>query len=507
MNLFKSIFLFVVSSLIFSTHSATINFLKDTTFTGAIKIVGPDSMKVKMCTLRFAGKWDNGYSAAKAFWKIIDGKIIVTAQAQINNNMADLVNARPFWITGNSLSDTIDFESGFNADHMNYNPQDLSTWTNNGLSSVRIINATMVTRATQNLPSVNKKAASGNFTHHGLLAFTRSDNGNEPARWIIKDNDQEFDGGITWNTQLHLICEKNLTYSGVYIYPDAQVTFGTYGAVGNLLIKDGPGALNLNGSPGHSPGSKIQVLKGTLNCNFDQGDTLGPQFTHHYQSLNNGQFLQLEINETGTCNFNAQTNGIWSVNNMGTLNINGIVDCKDTLNLSNTSKTTINLHETKPSITTHGIVNLNGNLTINNTIQNTKDSFTILISDKDISGSFAEISLPEGYTISYQPKSIILRKSTLRSNSRIYNYNKSISVNLINLKSSPGIRIEFNNSIKNKTVKISFLSISGKTLSSSHYFLTNSKLVIPLGATLRNQFIICKIDDRNNSFITPLLIP
>ncbi len=233
--------------------------------------------------------WDNGFSGAKSFWTIADGaRILVTAAAAINNNMDDLIHARDFGIAGANTGEVFEPAADWNADLGS------AAAPTGGLSTLTVQNATLLTHATQSLPSIWKYVDS-NLSHHGLLNFTTGPN----AVWKVRTQDQSYDGGIYWKYDWTLDVAAGLDLEFLDTAPEralgADVGFGPYGADGTTLTKTGGGTLTLNGAMGWQPDSTLRVSAGgVLFGGYDPGDG----FTSGYMG-GSGPYLTLDVEAAG----------------------------------------------------------------------------------------------------------------------------------------------------------------------------------------------------------------
>jgi len=367
-------------------------------------------LTVDGCSAQFSGTWNNG-DGPTAHWNLKNGAdITITAQARINNNQPDLVNARPFYVSGDGLNCTMELEEGFNADHMGYP----DNWTNNGWSTSRFTNLTLISHHTRNLPTVHKKGgATGGHTHHGLLIFI-----DKPSVWYVRTNDQEYDGGLHWNTPVTLVTEKNLTYNGFW-HEDGLVGIGSDGSTGATLTKEGPGALIIDGTPAHCPGSKIFVKEGSLVLKTDQGDPNNPYISKPYRASNVGQYLEVEVGAQGTVQCLAQRNGLKSLKSSGVVKIGtGTVDLTHDLHLSVPGKLLIDPSGSAPKVTVGGNARVGGAIELAD-VSLVEEATITLVKAGAISGSFDESALPPEAWLSYEGKEIKLHIKGVTSIDRL----------------------------------------------------------------------------------------
>lgn len=286
-------------------HAGTLNVATSTTSTGLagwgavfssnttenLNVTGSGTV------LTVDSDWFNGTGSSQTNWDVASGaKILLTSSARINDNMPDLVNARPFFVSGQG---TIEFQAGFNADHTGYVPGYTAaanvshwggdgSWQNIGFSTINLRDeVTMITHASQNLPSIHKlgfQIGEGNVngpasetahTHHGLITIDGTPSGNGP-RWVVTGSDQFYDGGINATVDWTLETQTDLEFTGVYL-PKAKVAFGSRGSQGFTLTKEGAAALILNGTQGYNPGSMIDIKEGSVVFHTNPNDN-GPYY-------------------------------------------------------------------------------------------------------------------------------------------------------------------------------------------------------------------------------------
>lgn len=395
----------VVGTPVVCAAETQLAFTSDTTYSGFVGGAVPRlEMDATACTATFAGTWDGwGNGGTKSYWTLDSGaKILVAGAAHINNNDATLVNARPFFVNGSGLTDTVEFAPTFNADHMGYP----DAWTNDGLSTLRVGGAVYVTHATMNLPTVHKKAANGNYTHHGLLVFTGA-----PASWLVRSAPQLYDGGMTWNVALTVQTDHDLTFEGTYS-DEAKISFGTDGAEGATLVKRGPASMIVNMTPGHGPGSRIEIEEGTVSFLTNQGDPTQLQLDSPYRSTNAGQYLELVVGAGGTAELCADTNGLKSLDSEGALELRSIADVDITDNATFTADavTRISADGSLPHIMVHGNAALAGALHIDSCTL-ADGSYTLLSTSGTLTGTFDDGALPPQLSLVYESQRVLLEVS------------------------------------------------------------------------------------------------
>lgn len=237
----------------------------------------------------------------------------------VNNNLDDLINARPFSLEGDGTNEeeVVELDELFNADHMGYP----SNWIAKGWSTVMLGNITYISHASRNLPTVNKKSGSASHTHHGLIVFTNpsGDNPWQYAKWIVRTNPQEYDGGINWDESWTLVTEKSLTFNGEYIAGKAHVSFGSRGADGAAITKQGADSLVVEGIQAYAPGTAMIVQEGDVIFHTDPA-TQGTNYLN-WPCSNPGPYLELSVSNGAGVEFRAATNGLHTISNFGSLTL------------------------------------------------------------------------------------------------------------------------------------------------------------------------------------------
>jgi hypothetical protein len=125
--------------------------------------------------------------------------------------------------------------------------------------------ATLLTRSTQSLPVVVKNSGFGGTHRAGTIVFS----GTGGSAWNVATANQRYDGGVKFNASTTLVTDKDLTHSGSiaekfdgeFQIPQADV----------VVTKQGAGWLNLSGSQGYAPGSRMVVQGGGVRFNTDPG--------------------------------------------------------------------------------------------------------------------------------------------------------------------------------------------------------------------------------------------
>jgi len=202
------------------------------------------------------------------------------AQCTVNNNLPDLVNARPITTTGSGLSSRLSFHPEFHADLADPAvTEDLYPYSLpaddpgdgsyikpvGGFSTFRMNDLTVETRASQNLASIHKySGAPTKYTHHGLWMF---DLGSDLTRWVVSGSAQEYDGGIYFSKDWELVTEENYEQAAIW-HAGVNVGFGSR-SNGHTLTKSGPANFILSGTQAYHPGTTIRVSEGGLILKSD----------------------------------------------------------------------------------------------------------------------------------------------------------------------------------------------------------------------------------------------
>ncbi len=237
---------FATGSAVESRHTIT---LADTTNGKVVVAALGEGTEVT-----YNGFWDGWGTNTRHDIRIGGGaRFVFGPDAQVNNQMRDLVRARAAYAIGDGHPDNIlEFDEGFNAD------MGTAEAPKGGLSTLRVGSLTMITHATQNLPTIHKFKGDGSPTHHGLLIFDQDDG----AHWIVRTQDQEYDGGIYWRYDWQLKTETDLTSIPVNA-PGEDVGFGST-AQGTVLTKRGAGTLRLDHAQGYAADSTMRIEEGAV---------------------------------------------------------------------------------------------------------------------------------------------------------------------------------------------------------------------------------------------------
>jgi hypothetical protein len=344
-------------------HLGGIIFKSDAYFGGTLAPINTSSkttITADGATVTFDGRWDDGLSGNSAYARLKNGgDFYIGPNASINNNMYDMINARPFYVLGDGTGNTFEFDAGFNADHTEYGT---SNWHADGLSTFRIGSATLITNATQNIPSIHKKAGNGQHTHHGLIIFDQDNN----ARWRVQTSNQACDAGVNWSKNWVLETVTDLEFNGHYDPVLHHVAFGNIGSTPTTVTKEGPGGLILNGTQLYSQGTTMNVTAGRVDFLTNPGAP-APSGYLGWPAANPGAYLQLLVGSGAVANFNATQNQIAVLASSGSVNIGaGSADVLGTTTLSAGSSMTLSSGSTSAvylhtlDIQTGALLNLNG---------------------------------------------------------------------------------------------------------------------------------------------------
>jgi autotransporter-associated beta strand protein len=222
--------------------------------TGGSPIVGA----IEGSSLVYGGTWTGNASADTVQnWVLLrDGaSFLLAAAARVNTVLSDLSASRPFIVEGNGTNNSFEMDGGFVADHTAPGSANAE-----GLASLEIRNATLVSRSGASLPLVTAtESRSGGLTFGGTSG----------AAWRVADSDQQYAGRVTFNTSTTLQLDKDLTHVGtVESRFDGQFEIPIAGVI---VTKMGPGWLNLMGSQGYAPGSALWVQGGGVRFGTDPG--------------------------------------------------------------------------------------------------------------------------------------------------------------------------------------------------------------------------------------------
>lgn len=254
------------ATLLFAGKKGGLRTQGDMTFAGALrgtKFRTDINLWIDAGTLTHDGVLDGARSGEdNTRFHIADGaRLYVGPNARWNQQREGMINARVIWTHGQGAGSVIEFDPDFIADHMGF--PDLEAWTADGYSVLFLENATLITHATQGLPSVHKLSGNGNHTHHGVIDFYKG----RDNRWLVRTASQVYDGVVSWREGLTITTEANLTLTGHY-FEDSHCFFGPRPPYdqekATRLVKDGPARLDIIGTQLYAPGAELVVREGLL---------------------------------------------------------------------------------------------------------------------------------------------------------------------------------------------------------------------------------------------------
>ncbi|MCC5789991.1 MAG: hypothetical protein JJT75_10165 [Opitutales bacterium] len=280
--------------------------------------------------ITFQGKMDFGpiHGHGTRFWLEEDTHFIVGANAQINNQMDDLIRAQQFEVYGSGPTSIWEFHEDFNADFADPNvlvtedplpyaktydqpPDGSYVKPEGGLSTWRGAEGlTAITHNTANLPSIHKFTGPEDdpkkYTHHGLLNFDRGDPDydGEPTTWIVRSNPQSYDGGIYFQRDWILQTEENLLFEGAW-HQDVNIGFATRGTENLTFTKRGTADLILAGTQSYAFGTTFDLEEGRIlfQTNPDIDSWPEAKSGNGWFTPDNGNHLNLTVHPGATAAF------------------------------------------------------------------------------------------------------------------------------------------------------------------------------------------------------------
>lgn len=277
----------------------------------------------------FNGFWrgDGGNAFPHLFLRN-GGRFIFADNAHLNF-INDAYFTRQLWVKGEGISDQdgrVEFAEGFVADLTE------GGTVTDGFGSIRINHGVVLTRHTQSIP-VGQRPRPGNPDGpqtNGHFVFE-----NNPGRWIVETNDQEYAGGVWIRADLTLDIATRLRHTGVT--EDDTESDHPYRA-GNAwqtnqnnltMIKRGLGDLVLAGEQAYQPGTVMRVEEGSVVMESNPG---GGFFHNGINSALSpaGPDLELEVLAGGMAAFHAPFSGLKRIANQGgTLLVDGEVNLEE----------------------------------------------------------------------------------------------------------------------------------------------------------------------------------
>ena len=208
----------------------------------------------------FNGFWegDGGNMFAHVF--LVDGGHFIIGEEAHLDFVNDAYFTRQLWVKGDGTDGIIEFAEGFVADLTE------GGTVPDGIGSIRLNNATVVTNHTQNIP-VNFRPRPGDEPQtNGHFVFENT----AGSRWIVQTNPQSYAGGVWIRADGTIETREDLTHTGVR--EDDTTSSFPYRA-GNafqtnaddlVIEKEGPANLILAGEQAYRPGTYIRVNEGAV---------------------------------------------------------------------------------------------------------------------------------------------------------------------------------------------------------------------------------------------------
>lgn len=210
-----------------------------------------------------------GSGRSRTFLEIGKGsRFYVATDAEINQQMRDMVNARGIYVLGAGLDSTLEFAAGFDADKTGF--PDMERWGPNGFSELYVSNVTVVTHSSRSLPSVHRKSSRGVYSHQGVFSMQ----GGVTNAWVVRTEKQVYDGLFVWSDTLLLHASSDLLLTG-HDCENGRCYFGTVGGQSGQLVKAGAGRVDLMGTQSYGVGTVLRVEEGALIVHTDPCGTVG----------------------------------------------------------------------------------------------------------------------------------------------------------------------------------------------------------------------------------------
>lgn len=404
----------------------------DGVFSDTIKIMGNETMEVRSAKVEFRGKIDHSFGNAKLTTTLEGGsKLTFQADAVIDNNMTDGVNARPMLFRGSGTADTIAHDAAFDADHTGFDTSktyeeqvwSADQWHAEGFSSAYYSNLTLITNHSRNLASIHKRTPAGGdttYTHHGLMFFYKTTESSR-AIWHVQTNPHTYDGGFGWNIPLELFAHETITFTGVN-HEAARVHFGSLSGVGERLTKRGAGNLVISGTQGYNEGSVIDIHEGGVVFNTDPGDSNAIEW--HYKTTGEGQYLRVIVRQGGFAHFlkgdpvwdshdmvyvpPVDRNRLLSLESYGEVLVGkGLLEVKTAAQFSSDARFVFEKVSDQTGLRAEADVELGGILEVRSHELAT-GSHTLISAGQSMTGEFSSVSLPEGCSVVYEEDRLIM---------------------------------------------------------------------------------------------------
>lgn len=206
----------------------------------------------------YNGFWEGDGFGSFAHVFLPDGGHFIIGEDAHLDFVNDAYFTRQLWVKGDDAGGIIEFAEGFVADLTE------GGTVPDGIGSIRLNNATVVTNHTQNIP-VNFRPRPGDEPQtNGHFVFENADG----SRWIVQTNPQTYAGGVWLRANGTIETREDLTHIGVR--EDDTVSSWPYRAgngfqtnVDNTLIaKEGSADLILAGEQAYRSGTIMRVNEG-----------------------------------------------------------------------------------------------------------------------------------------------------------------------------------------------------------------------------------------------------
>jgi len=412
--------------------SADITIDSDGVFWDTVKIMGNETMEIRSARVEFRGKIDHSFGNARLTTALEGGsRLTFQADAVIDNNMPDGVNARPMFFRGSGTVDTIAHDVAFNADHTGFDTSKTyqeqvwapDQWHAEGVSSAYYSNLTLITNHSRNLASIHKRTPAGGdttYTHHGLMFFYKSTESSR-AIWHVRTNPHTYDGGFGWNLPLELFAHETITFTGVN-HEAARVHFGSLSGVGERLTKRGAGNLVISGTQGHNEGAVMDIHEGGVVFNTDPGDSNAIEW--HYKTSGEGQYLRVIVRHGADAHFlkgdpiwdshemvyvpPVDRNRLLSLESYGEVRVGkGLLEIKDSVHFSSDARLVFEKVNHQTGLRGDADVFPGGVLEVRSH-ELARGSHTLISAGQSMMGEFSSVNLPEGCSVVYEENRLIL---------------------------------------------------------------------------------------------------
>lgn len=184
------------------------------------------------------------------------GHWIVESSAKLDFLQANSLFTRQLWVYGDGTG-ALELAEGFVADHS------LGGTVADGLGSIRLSNANLVTHHTQSLPVGPRPDGSGGFQTNGHMVFENTGG----STWSTRTNPQTYSGAVWIGVDAAIDTQADLTHNGTTQFSS---WYGSYWADNafqttseNVTVtKTGPADLILAEETAFLPGSVLSIQEG-----------------------------------------------------------------------------------------------------------------------------------------------------------------------------------------------------------------------------------------------------